>query len=128
MNPSSIQYNKYKIYIQKAIKKGVGKKAKTNTTVVVNHPKKKNLPVIKNPIELEKIAKESIPTGKLEGEFWVWPDGRKTHLRFIGIAVSRYKPLPVGFYKEAKKADRINLNLLVAKAEHLGLKCTVTEP
>jgi len=66
--------------------------------------------------------------GKLKGEYWVWPDGKKTHLRFIGIAVSRYRPLPKGFYEAAKKANRKNLNLLVMKAKSLDLKCTVSEP
>jgi len=66
--------------------------------------------------------------GKLEGESWVWPDGRKTHLRFITIAVQKYRPLPKGFYAAAKKANRTNLNSLVRKAKSLKLKCTVTEP
>lgn len=68
---------------------------------------------------------EKKKTGKIEGNYWVWPDGTKTHLKFISIAVSRYQPLPRGFYEEAKRVDRPNLNLVVAKAQHLKLKCTV---
>lgn len=69
-----------------------------------------------------------VKSGKLKGEYWVWPDGRKTHLRFIGIAVSKMRHLPKGFYKEAEKADRPNLNLLVKKAKSLKLKDNVEEP
>jgi len=88
------------------------------------------MPKIDNPVELEKIAKESltIPHGKIENGFWVWPDGKKTHMRFIAKAVSKYKNLPLGFYKEAKKQNKFNLNLLVAKAKHLKLLDNVEKP
>lgn len=66
--------------------------------------------------------------GKLEGMYWVWPDGFKTHIRFIGIAVRKYQPLPRGFYAAAARTKGRNLKLLVAKAKHLGLKCTVDRP
>jgi len=69
-----------------------------------------------------------VKVGKLEGEYWVWPDGRKTAIRFLTMAVKKYRPLPIGFYEAAKKANRPNLNRLVMKAKHLGLKCTVKEP
>lgn len=75
-----------------------------------------------------KTKTKTIKTGKLEGNYWVWPDGRKTHLRFISQAVSRMRPLPKGFFDAAKKANLRNLNHLVLKAKSLGLKDTVTEP
>ncbi len=96
-------------------------------------PEFKEYPNIHNHEQLSKALKMSsvvpkVPVGTLEGEYWIWPDGRKTHLRFIGIAVSKMRPLPKGFYAAAKKANRINLNLLVTKAQSLKLKDTVTEP
>lgn len=67
-------------------------------------------------------------TGKLVGQNWIWPDGRKTHIRFIAQAISRYKPLPKGFYAEVKRLNTKNLNFLAMKAKSLGLKDTVLEP
>ncbi len=106
----------------------MGKKKQRTVT-----PEFKEYPNIHNHEQLSKLskisAKETKATvGTLEGEYWIWPAGRKTHLRFIGIAVSKMRPLPKGFYAAAKKANRINLNLLVTKAQSLKLKDTVTEP
>lgn len=68
------------------------------------------------------------PHGKIENGFWVWPDGKRTHMRFIAKAVSKYKNLPLGFYKEALKQNSHNMNLLVAKAKSLELKDNVEKP
>ena len=72
--------------------------------------------------------KTQTTTGKIENGFWIWPDGRKTHLRFIAIAVSKMRPLPVGFFEVAEKVNLRNLNQIVAKAKDLGLECTVEKP
>jgi len=74
------------------------------------------------------VQKPKVKVGTLEGEFWVWPDGRKTAIRFLTRAVQRYRPLPVGFYEAAEKANRPNLNRLVMKAKYLKLECTVKVP
>lgn len=66
--------------------------------------------------------------GKLDGPYWVWPDGKRTHLRFITEAVQKKRNLPKGFYAAAKKANRNNLNIVVFTAKKLGLKCTVGKP
>jgi hypothetical protein len=81
---------------------------------------KTSLPKIKTPkLKLEK-------PGKLEGDFWVWPDGGKTNLKFIQIAVHKMKPLPLGFYAAVEKSDRRNLKYLVERAKALGLEDTQT--
>jgi len=111
------------------------------TSLIVQKTKlKKNtktipMPKIDNPVELNKIAKEALALadiekthGKIKDGYWVWPDGRKTHMRFVAKAVSKYKNLPLGFYKEALKQKSNNLNLLVAKAKHLGLLDNVETP
>ncbi|MHA2052618.1 MAG: hypothetical protein ACW99F_03370 [Candidatus Hodarchaeales archaeon] len=59
---------------------------------------------------------------KIKGEYAIWPNGTKTHMRFIREGVQKRRPLPPGFYAEAKRLDLPNLNLLAAKAESLNLK------
>jgi len=74
--------------------------------------------VSKNTFKPDKVVKK----GKLDGQYWVWPSGTRTHLRFIKEAVMKMRPLPMGFYAAAKKANLPNLNVLVAKAKSMGLK------
>ena len=74
-------------------------------------------------------TKPKAKKGKLEGNYWVWPDGRMTHMTFVNLAVRRMRPLPYGFYEEIEKYPKLrNLNFLVKKAKSMGLKCTVKEP
>jgi len=68
------------------------------------------------------------PQSYIDGKYWVWPNGTKTHLRFILKAVQQMRPLPKDFYKVAEKLDRPNLNQIVRKAKSLKLKCTVEKP
>lgn len=62
------------------------------------------------------------PAGKIEGGYWVWNNGLKTHLRFIAEGIKRHQALPKGFYKEAEKIT--HLALMVRKAKGMGLKDT----
>ena len=78
---------------------------------------KTSLPRVKTP-ELKLV-------GKLEGQYWVWPDGTKTHLRFIKEAVMKKRALPKGIYAAAEKLNLPNLNHLMRKAKSLGLKDSV---
>lgn len=71
---------------------------------------------------------QKIKHGKIDGLFWVWPDGKKTHLRFLNDAVTKFFALPVGFYDEVKKSDSVNLKNLVIIAKSRFLKCTVIKP
>ena len=86
-------------------------------------------PEIEHPIELEKIAKESLDEkthGHFEGVNWVWPNGQKTHVRFIDIAIRKMKPLPRGFYIEAEKETYLtNVKHMLRKAKQLKLPDSV---
>ncbi len=84
----------------------------------------------KERITKKVTSKSKNKSGTLEGEFWVWPDGKKTHMHHIGMAVRQQKGLPQGFYVEAEKVmkDNPNLALLVNKAKHLKLKDNIVEP
>lgn len=39
----------------------------------------------------------------IDGLFWVWPDRRRTHVRFIESAIIAGRRLPAGFYAAAKR-------------------------
>ena len=71
------------------------------------------------------VKTETIQVGKLEDNYWVWPSGLKTHIRFLKEAVMKRRNLPVGFYDEVKRLNLPNLNVLAAKAKSLGLKDSV---
>jgi len=64
---------------------------------------------------------------KIQGSYFIWPSGKKTHMRFIYEAVKMMRPLPKGFYEAAKKFNKPNLNRLAEAAKKKGLKCTVTK-
>ena len=123
-----MKYNNYKIYIHKVTSLIVEKKKASNSKVMIEAETTDGKMVDITSKVSAIIEIKEIPHGTLEGEYWVWPDGKKTHLRFITMAVQKMKSLPVGFFKEAKKANRPNLNQVVRKAKHLNLQCTVTKP
>lgn len=79
--------------------------------------------------DAESSEKPKTPkTGTIEGEHWVWPDGRKTPLKFIGIAIRKKKPLPLGFYDAAEKLNRGYTNIMATVAKHHKLPANVEMP
>lgn len=106
-------------------------KKSTFTTTTIK-PTEKELNEILSQVECGKVnvilEDDPIPHGKIVDGYWVWPDGRKTHLRFIGEAIRKIRPLPFGFYKEAERVNMNNLNIMVHAAKQLKLKDTVMEP
>ena len=51
-----------------------------------------------------KLTSEQLEPGHFEGKFWTWGDGKKTHIKFIQMAMRTYRKLPPGFYKECEKS------------------------
>ena len=105
------------------------KTLKCDAIKVTTMPKteKKDAVVLK---EKEDPAKQQkVCTGKISGRYWVWPDGSRTHLRFISMAVTRKQALPVGFYDEAEShhAEDKNLMRMVDAAKEFGLECTASD-
>ena len=74
--------------------------------------KSKKLVTITEPEAPRTITLPEIPSdeGHIEGQSWVWPDGKKTPMKFIQDAVIRSKPLPKGFYKAAKASSNTSFN------------------
>jgi len=77
-------------------------------------------------ISAKTVTKESstaaIVAGKIDGEFWLWPNGMRTHINHIAQSVRKGYPLPRGLYAEAERVNRPNLNLIIAKAKSQDLK------
>ena len=73
------------------------------------------------------MAKKKEKTGKIEGQYWIWPSGDRTHMKFVMDAIRGQRPLPFGFFEEAIKTKNFNLQMAVNQAKSLQLKCTVKE-
>jgi len=41
--------------------------------------------------------------GHFAGKFWIWGDKKKTHIKYIQMAIRSKKQLPPGFYKACSK-------------------------
>jgi len=41
--------------------------------------------------------------GHFAGKFWIWGDKKKTHIKYIQMAIRSRKHLPPGFYKACEK-------------------------
>lgn len=129
-------YSKYKIYIESLflniVGKKKGKKSKQMTTdsnsITVTLGKNDTASVQLNGKEVlnsVNVTKEK-PHGHFEGVNWVWPNGQKTHVRFIDIAIRKMKPLPRGFYEEAEKETYLtNMKAMLRKAKQLKLPDSV---
>ena len=148
-----MKYIKYKTYIQKGIKKVVETTTVMAKKVTKKNSKKKTETTVKSPssagsevtfgsdttsstIDISNVelgageppltpANEK-PHGHFEGVNWVWPNGQKTHVRFIDIAIRKMKPLPRGFYIEAEKETYLtNMKAMLRKAIQLKLPDSV---
>ena len=78
-------------------------------------------------MKLPKIVKKpkitaKPKTGKIEGQYWVWQNGLKTHLRFMLEHMKRKGAVPQGFLKACEKSTDPNLRRLAQIAELHGIK------
>lgn len=53
-------------------------------------------------VKKEKPDKVKLVKAKFERPYYIWENGKKTHMKFIQLAIQRGHPLPVGFYDAAK--------------------------
>ena len=105
------------------------KTLKCDAVKITTMPKteKKDAVLLKEKEKEDPAKQQKACTGKISGGYWVWPNGSRTHLRFISRAVTRKQALPVGFYDEAEShhAENENLMRMVHAAKEFGLECTV---
>ena len=114
---------------QKTVVKKITKKEKKIIKERSINTKFTEYPKINNFVQLEKIVKESLdekPHGHFEGVNWVWPNGQRTHVRFLDLAIRQMRPLPRGFYEEAEKETYLtNVKNMLRKAKQLKLPADV---
>ena len=121
MNEPRLKYNKYKIYIERPILKTMTKKKPTKKNIT-----KQKLEESLFVASSETTSNKSKPHGHFEGINWVWPNGKKTHVRFIDLAIRQKRPLPRGFYIEAEKNNYLtNIGAMLRKAMQLKLPDSV---
>ncbi len=68
--------------------------------------------------------KPKLQKAKFERPYYIWEDGRKTHFRFIQLAIQQSKPLPVGFYEAAKASKDLGIKKLLQVAEARKIPAT----
>ena len=64
-------------------------------------------------------------TAKFERPYYIWENGKKTHMVFIQNAIKQGKPLPIGFYEAAKNNPDRGIQKLYQVATTRKLKATV---
>jgi len=50
-----------------------------------------------------KLTAAQKKVGKFAGKFWIWGDKKKTHIKYIQMAIRSRKHLPPGFYKACSR-------------------------
>lgn len=76
---------------------------------------------VKNPNNKDTSKGEA----KFERPYYIWENGKKTHIRFIQDAIKRGLPLPIGFYKAAKNSKDRGIQKLHQVAHTRKLEPTV---
>ena len=63
-----------------------------------------------------------IPIGKIDGHYWVWPNGLKTHLTFMIEQIKKSGTVPRGFAAACEKSKDTNLQRLPYIIKAHGVK------
>jgi hypothetical protein len=70
----------------------------------------------------KKLTKIQKKPGHFEGKFWVWGDGKKTHINFLRMSITTKRPMPPGFYKFCANSKNPGLIKMGKVAKHFKLK------
>jgi len=73
----------------------------------------------------KKKANTSKKKATFERPYYIWENGKKTHIRFIQLAIQQSNPLPIGFYEAAKNSKDKGILKLLQVATTRNLKATV---
>ena len=93
-------------------------------TFCFKNPNNKKTPNNKKKIVVSPTIKTK-GKAKFERPYYVWENGKKTHLRFIQQAIMQSRPLPIGFYEAAKDSKDAGIQKLLQVAKTRKLKATV---
>jgi len=77
---------------------------------------------VKNPSNKKTTTKGK---AKFERPYYIWENGKKTHMRFIQKAIMQSNPLPIGFYEAAKNSTDRGIQKLHQVATTRKLKAIV---
>ena len=72
----------------------------------------------------KKQKKVKLQKAKFERPYYIWENGKKTHMKFIQLAIQRGNPLPVGFYEAAKNSDDKGIQKMLQVAETRKIPAT----
>lgn len=60
--------------------------------------------------------------GHFAGKFWIWGDKKKTHIKYIQMAIRSKKQLPPGFYEACSKDPNPSVIHMGKVAKDLKIK------
>jgi hypothetical protein len=88
-------------------------------------PKKPKKQKSTSPADEEKKPKKETKKsgeGHWELPYWVFANGKKTHLRHINYGVIRKREIPSGFYKASEGSQNFHIHKMLLAAKKLKLK------
>jgi len=74
---------------------------------------------VKEKVKKSKIKEviHSKPKARFEGHYYIWENGKKTHISFIQKAIQRGYNLPIGFYEAAEASPLHSIKTLLRVAK-----------
>lgn len=60
--------------------------------------------------------------GHFAGKFWIWGDEKRTHIKYIQMAIRSKKQLPPGFYEACAKDENASVKHMGKVAKDLKIK------
>lgn len=73
----------------------------------------------KQQVQLTSAQKK---VGHFAGKFWIWGDKKKTHIKYIQMAIRSRKQLPPGFYKACSKDINPSVTHMGRVAKKLSIR------
>ncbi len=80
---------------------------------------------VKNSENVKTPSVTKTGEAKFERPYYIWENGKKTHIRFIQLAIQRGHPLPIGFYEAAKNNKDKGILRMLQVAKIRKIKATV---
>ncbi len=81
------------------------------------------LALIRKSKQIITLSTAQKKAGHFSGKFWIWGDKKRTHIKYIQMAIRSKKLLPPGFYKACEK----DKNPSVKHMSRIALKLKIKE-
>ena len=69
-----------------------------------------------------KLITAQKKAGHFAGKFWIWGDKKKTHIKYIQMAIRSRKRLPPGFYKACSRDTNPSVKHMGKVAKKLTIR------